>query len=282
MISNQFLYKKDINKSVLCDGFGIDREYVNLFTNQVGVLQRGEKRKISLILNDNSYSAILTNINNAHDRRLNDAYQIRYSPNGEFAQTLQVIFNKSYRYIMEYREIAKKAEEKKRIRTTIPNEYKEYLAIYTTDEITTFMCEPIFADDFSAFKKIASNQTERAFENDINLINDDNEAGIIEKPGIMRIRKLNRKIGEALKTHYQYRCQICGCMIGEKYGSHIVEAHHIDYFVKSLNNDITNIMILCPNHHGIIHDCNPYFDKEKRVFTYPNGYREGLVLNDHI
>ena len=62
MISNQFLYKKDINKSVLCDGFGIDREYVNLFTNQVGVLQRGEKRKISLILNDNSYSAILTNI----------------------------------------------------------------------------------------------------------------------------------------------------------------------------------------------------------------------------
>ena len=62
VISNQFLYKKDINKSVLCDGFGIDREYVNLFTNQVGVLQRGEKRKISLILNDNSYSAILTNI----------------------------------------------------------------------------------------------------------------------------------------------------------------------------------------------------------------------------
>ena len=35
------------------------------------------------------------------------------------------------------------------------------------------------------------------------------------------------------------------------YGSHIVEAHHIDYFVSSLNNDASNQLIVCPNHHSI-------------------------------
>ena len=34
----------------------------------------------------------------------------------------------------------------------------------------------------------------------------------------------------------------------------------IDNYVKSLNNDIKNIMILCPNHLSIIHDVNPQLD----------------------
>lgn len=282
MISDQFLYKREVNKSVLWDGFGIDRAYVDLFTSRIGTLKRGEKRQIKLILNNSLYSAIISNINNAPDRRLNDAYQIRYSPNGDFAQALQCVFNKSYKYIMEYREIAKKTTDKKRVRANIPNEYKEYLAIYTTENPTTFICEPILSDDLSALKELTRHRTEREFESEFNFETHDKNVGITEKPGIVRIRKLNRKISDALKEHYQYRCQICGCCIGEKYDSHLVEAHHIEYFVKSLNNDITNIMILCPNHHGIIHDRNPEFDRQSCMFTYPNGYKEGLVLNDHL
>ena len=96
------------------------------------------------------------------------------------------------------------------------------------------------------------------------------------------VRKLNKKIGDTLKKHYGYRCQICGRVVGEQYGSRLVEAHHIDYFVKSLNNDISNILIVCPNHHGIIHDKNPVFDRKSCTYTYPNGFTEGLILNDHL
>lgn len=53
-----------------------------------------------------------------------------------------------------------------------------------------------------------------------------------------KIRKLNRKIGENLKRLYGYRCQICGKVIGEQYALYIAKAHHIDYFVHSLNNAI--------------------------------------------
>ena len=58
-----------------------------------------------------------------------------------------------------------------------------------------------------------------------------------------KIRKLNRKIGENLKRLYGYRCQICGKVIGEQYGLHIAEAHHIDYFVHILNSDANPQMV---------------------------------------
>ena len=85
-------------------------------------------------------------------------------------------------------------------------------------------------------------------------------AGIQTNQRLLKIRKLNRLIRENLKLLYGYRCQICGQLIGEGYGSHMAEAHHIDYFVNSLNNDASNQMIVCPNHHSIIHDANPVFD----------------------
>lgn len=62
----------------------------------------------------------------------------------------------------------------------------------------------------------------------------------------------------------------------------IVEAHHIVFFVSSLNNDASNIIVLCPNHHRIIHKASPIFEREKYSFVYPNGIEEKLILNNHL
>lgn len=97
-----------------------------------------------------------------------------------------------------------------------------------------------------------------------------------------KIRVYNTEIIRRLKSLYSNRCQICGCCCGEVYGSHLVHAHHIDYFSRSLNNDASNILIVCPNHHGIIHDTNPQFDKNNLVYHYPNGFVEGLKINYHL
>ena len=63
---------------------------------------------------------------------------------------------------------------------------------------------------------------------------------------------------------------------------HVVEAHHIDYFITSLNNDADNQMIVCPNHHSIIHDVNPRYDRKHKLFIYDNGAEQRLVLNYHL
>ena len=60
------------------------------------------------------------------------------------------------------------------------------------------------------------------------------------------------------------------------------EARYIDYFIRSLNNDAGNQMIVCPNHHRIIHETDPVFDRQTIKYRYPNGYEQGLLLNKHL
>ena len=110
----------------------------------------------------------------------------------------------------------------------------------------------------------------------------DPQAALLEKFGLTKYRKLNRKIGEQLKKNYNFRCQICGRSIGEFYGVNLAECHHIEPFAESLNNDAANLLIVCPNHHRIIHIAEPTFDRERKIYLYPNGSMESLKLNDHL
>lgn len=164
----------------------------------------------------------------------------------------------------------------------IPEKYKEYLVIYTTEYDDSYVLETIQADDIEMLKSTLKGQKERVIEAEFNNDGVDFNAGLLEQERVVKIRKLNRKIGNNLKLLYGYRCQICGKIIGQEYGSHIVEAHHIDYFVNSLNNDSNNQMIVCPNHHSIIHDANPVFDKNRLMYVYKNGIEEKLILNLHL
>ena len=54
--------------------------------------------------------------------------------------------------------------------------------------------------------------------------------------------------------------------ISARYGVNIVESHHIEPFVESLNNNPENQVIICPNHHRIIHRARPVFCQEKINF----------------
>lgn len=159
----------------------------------------------------------------------------------------------------------------------LPDEKREVLAIYSTPVVGTLLFDCISNSEYKSEIADVKTFSEQTIEQ---LIDDD--ADIIEKQRIVKIRKISKTIGNNLKEFYGYRCQICGEYIGEKYGSQLIHAHHIDYFVNSLNNNSENILIVCPNHHYIIHDKNPQFDRRNKLYIYPNGYKEGLILNKHL
>ena len=242
-------------------------------------LQRGQSKIIHFFMNGKTYDAKIVNMNNSVEKRKKDAYQIRYPRNGELSQAFQQYFFKSMSYIKMIRE---SRDPKDRSYVKMLDGLKEYLAIYTTEYEDTFLLEPIAQDDFQVMKKAIQGMRERTVENEIEYEMEDKSSGIEKKLQIVKIRKLNRKIGENLKLLYGYRCQICGQVIGEKYGSHIAEAHHIDYFVNSLNNDANNQMIVCPNHHSVIHDTNPVFDRRRMAYRFDNGVEERIRLNKHL
>lgn len=49
-----------------------------------------------------------------------------------------------------------------------------------------------------------------------------------------------------------------------------------------LNQDADNQIIICPNHHTVIHAANPIFDYKRLSFLYQNGYEERVLLNRHL
>lgn len=280
MDSESYVYKKEIDWSTLMEGFTLPIENQVIFLQNMGrFLQRGESKDIHFYMNGKTFDAKIVNVNNPVEKRKKDAYQIRYKRNGDFSQELQQCFVKSMNYIRSIRE---NRAPKDHSHIKLPEDIREYLAIYTTEYEDTFLVEPIIADDILVVKSVIRGMSERSLETEFDYNITDAESGMKLQTQVVKVRKLNRKIGENLKLLYGYRCQICGQVIGEKYGSHIAEAHHIDYFVNSLNNDANNQMIVCPNHHSIIHNANPVFDRKMMVYRFDNGIEEKLVLNKHL
>lgn len=276
-----YVYKAEVNWSLLTEGITLPVDNQVIFSRNMGkFLQRGESKEINLCLNGKSFTVQIRNVNfGSKFNRKKDILQIRYPRNGELSQVLKTSFSKSYKYIKAHREMR---PDDSRTMIRMPEEYKEFLAIYTSEYEDTYIIETIETDDIIYLKHIIQNQSERVMESNFNYDVDDNDSTILEDRRIVKIRKLNKKIGDNLKLLYEYRCQICGLFIGEEYGAHAIEAHHIDYFVKSLNNDASNQLIVCPNHHSIIHEVNPEFKRETLTYIYPNGIQEGLRINQHL
>lgn len=117
-------------------------------------------------------------------------------------------------------------------------------------------------EEIEVFEKIEERKIELFIEQE------DEESGYIYKEGLLKIRKANQDIINQVKNYYDGRCQLCGENVGEKFGKNITEAHHIEYFSKTQNNDSSNIIVLCPNCHTLIHKCNPIYDKNNYAFIF--------------
>ena len=138
--------------------------------------------------------------------------------------------------------------------------------------------------DYQQLADTLSTVSEEVYEasDDDMFFLEDRTATIEEKERLVKYRKIDRSIIRMLKEFYDYRDEISGEKIGEPYGDSVVEAHHIDYFTRSQNNDSTNIIIISPNYHRIIHKNNPHFNRKKFQFEFENGEVLRLKLYEHL
>lgn len=276
-----YVYKKEVDWSLFNYGFAIPLEYQVVFKHIAGrFIERGESKPITLYLNGQSYEARLVNnnISQKYSKRA-DMLHVRYSQNSDIAVALRSLFKRSYAYIESIKKLQDPGSKKT---ISLPENIKEYLAIYTTEDDDAYVLDTIVSEEMSILQETVRDKPERIVEAEIDYAEKDEGAGLVINQRLVKVRKLNRLIGENLKLLYDYRCQLCGKLIGEEFGSHIAEAHHINYFVNSLNNDANNQMIACPNHHSIIHDANPVYDRRRRLYRYANGVEQRLVLNKHL
>ncbi|MBH0160452.1 McrB family protein [Fictibacillus sp. 26RED30] len=142
---SQMIARKKIDWSIFSNGSHIPIEFHEDFeeANHGTHVNRGEKYRIKLILDDEVYDAQLTNV----DRKgvSVDSLQIRYDNNAELKQVLLTTFNKSYEYIRE----RKLENEKQQIH--VPMDQAEYIEFYKTENPFVYTIE------LDPFKRISSN-----------------------------------------------------------------------------------------------------------------------------
>lgn len=121
---------------------------------------------------------------------------------------------------------------------------------------------------------------ENEIERVINATDENASIEIAFGPHSRRI--LRTAVIHNLKKLYHGYCQLCGNRPFNVDTVDICEAHHIEYFSDSHNNNASNIVIICPNHHRMIHKCSPSFDEETHSFIYSDGRIEPLKINFHL
>ncbi len=274
-----FLFKHSIDLSLLTNGFHIQTEFHQLvYALPSGALRHGENREIKVLVEGEEFITKLYNIGFDQTKYPDhpDLLQVRYSPTSPLAKKLQAIFADDYQYLLAAREAV---GPKKQIR--LPEDNHDEIIFFGTSEKDLFIIDCIRGDERKQVSAAVHKMSELDFETSYEE-RKDIFTNIKQVMGIKRIRQLDRSIGDSLKSLYDFRCQMTGEKIGESYDAFVVEAHHIIPFTESLNNDTTNIIILSPSYHRIIHKVNPIFDYKLLAFRFPNGLTEKVKLNKHL
>lgn len=90
----------------------------------------------------------------------------------------------------------------------------------------------------------------------------------------------SRGLVSDLNRRYAGRCQLCAFSPRVVYGVSAAHAHHIVYLSRGGNDILDNLVLLCPNHHDVIHAAQAHFDFGSLEYVFPNRRREPVVLND--
>ncbi|AWK52762.1 hypothetical protein DIC82_17960 [Clostridium beijerinckii] len=100
----------------------------------------------------------------------------------------------------------------------------------------------------------------------------DSSASVEVVKKCVNVRKYNKKLIDDMKVRAKGKCQICEA--GNDHEVSIAEAHHIKIFSLTQNNEPENILILCPNHHRLIHKTKAIINIDKAEIDYRDGKTE--------
>lgn len=280
---SNFIMQKTVDWSLLNDGMTIPISVCSIFKAwDESILTHGYIKDIKILIDGELFDARLKNQNFVQSNWAGhkDIIQIRYSRQSSLAIKLRAVFQKSYEYLFAQKQI--NGKNKRQI--PLPDDIQECIRLYLTSSKDVLCMECCSSSDYQQLAYTLKNIPEEVYEasNDELFFMADKSASIEEKQQLVKYRKIDRSIILSLKKFYDYRDEISGEKIGDEYGDSVVEAHHIDYFTRSQNNDSTNIIIISPNYHRIIHKNNPHFNRKKYQFEFENGEILKLKLYEHL
>lgn len=136
---NGFLLKKEVDWSLLLEGFSIPSVLQGEVLGHTGPLCRGERRQIMLCVEKEVFAVTLINLAIDESRYPDhvDILQVRYPKGGDLACKLRKLFHNSYKYLVDERDARQLQGGKIQVR--VPEAFREYIIIHagvTGDELT--------------------------------------------------------------------------------------------------------------------------------------------------
>jgi hypothetical protein len=111
-----------------------------------------------------------------------------------------------------------------------------------------------------------------------------------EQPGVAEQRRQylytlaptrNHRLVDKLQDLYSGQCQICLWDPRQHYGKSLCQGHHIHWLSRGGDDEVTNMVLVCPNHHSAIHKIDAPLDFRDMAFDF-GIRREYLQLNFHL
>ena len=103
-----------------------------------------------------------------------------------------------------------------------------------------------------------------------------------------RMQRLQETIATRSRQHvlelrdiYNGCCQICAWSPRAVYGNDICEAHHVQWISRGGIDALSNLVLVCPNHHRAIHRFDAPYDWADNSFQF-GASSEALMLQKHV
>lgn len=85
-----------------------------------------------------------------------------------------------------------------------------------------------------------------------------------------------------LQNTYAGRCQVCLFDPRARYDRGLCHGHHIQWLSRGGEDEIDNMVLICPNHHAAMHQADAVFDYADLTFRFATGLTEAIQLNQHL
>ena len=86
---------------------------------------------------------------------------------------------------------------------------------------------------------------------------------------IAEAARRDRDLVLELRELYAGECQICNWAPRRHYQAELCEAHHVRWLSRGGDDALSNLVLVCPNHHRAIHRCDAPFDFALNAFVFP-------------
>ena len=85
---------------------------------------------------------------------------------------------------------------------------------------------------------------------------------------------------QELRKLYEGKCKLCGWNPRSLYRRHLCEAHHVHWLSRGGDDELHNLVLICPNHHRAIHRSDAPFAWADKSFVFPRN-RQSMQISYH-